>query len=424
MKTATTPGTYNPRMAVRYFLLLIGLSPALAQAGVYYSAEQPAELPSSWRGYLLDQRSLRQIGVAPANLPPTLLREQYLDAAKKLDEAAKQRPLKVDEAADLGAIHIRLNQPTRAIEVLRAAQREHPDHFRLNANLGTAWQMQGDLEAAARSLREAVKMAPVKHKIFEEYHLKLVQSRLREAKQDGLDRLFDDFTKLPEADVAILQQLGLWLPSDGRLLWQLGELANAHGDVRTAANILDGCVTEFALGYPQLRANRKKYREEADRIAALPDSEHEKYRGDIKFRSTRPLAKQIDPAMLPAIRPDGVNMLPWLVMGETTVGRGFKPSFAKYLQDLDGKRVAMTGFMYPVGMEMGDTNTFMLVEYPIGCWFCETPEPAGMMYVSLKEGTTPIKKGLVKVEGTLKLNRADPEQYLQALRDATIGEPD
>ena len=30
------------------------------------------------------------------------------------------------------------------------------------------------------------------------------------------------------------------------MLWQLGELANAHGDVATAAAILEGCVTEFA----------------------------------------------------------------------------------------------------------------------------------------------------------------------------------
>ena len=49
---------------------------------------------------------------------------------------------------------------------------------------------------------------------------------------------------------AVVQQLALWLPADGRLLWQLGEIANATGDVRTAANILDGCVTEFAMKSP------------------------------------------------------------------------------------------------------------------------------------------------------------------------------
>jgi len=430
-------------MNVRIILALILLSAGPVRAGLYYSGEQQAELPASWRGYLLDQRTLRQIGAAPANVPPTLLREQYLEAAKKLETQNRQKPLSADGAADLGALFVRLNEPARAIEVLRAAQRQYPDHFRLTANLGTAWQMQGDLDAAQRSLRDAVRLAPARNKIFEEYHLKLVQARLKEAKAAGaLDNLFGiDYTDtdgkataasisadqrkaLPEADVALLQQLGLWLPADGRLLWQLGELAHAHGDVRTAANILDGCVTEFALGSRDLRQRRKIYREAADEIARLPDGDHEKYRGDIKFRSPRPLVRQLDPAILPAIRPDGVNALPWLVLSETTVGRGFKPNFAQYLQDLDGRRVAMTGFMYPVGMELGDSSTFMLVEYPIGCWFCETPEPTSLVYVSLKEGATPIKKGLVKIEGTLKLNRDDPEQFLQTLKIATIGEPD
>ena len=58
--------------------------------------------------------------------------------------------------------------------------------------------------------------------------------------------------KLPANAVAVVQQLALWLPADGRLLWQLGELANVHGDVRTAAAILEGCVTELALGAVEL----------------------------------------------------------------------------------------------------------------------------------------------------------------------------
>src|SRR5439155_12326193 len=122
-------------------------------------------------------------------------------------------------------------------------------------------------------------------------------------------------------------------------------------------------------------------------------------RGDLKMRSPRPLAKKLDAAMLPAIRPDGVNALPWLVLGETTIGRGFKPSFSKYLDDLDGKRVALTGFMYPLSPDVSDLTSFMLVEHPIGCWFCEPPDPTGIIFVALAKGqSTSLKKGLVKVE--------------------------
>lgn len=424
-------------------ITVVLFSPAL-HAGLHYSGEQPGELPAGWRGFLLDQRALRQIGAAPANLPPTLLREQYQEAAAKLAKTAQQRALTADEAADLGALYVRLNESAKAVEVLRAAQRQFPGHFRILANLGTAWQMQGDLDEAARALREAVRLAPAAIKIFEEYHLKLVLARQKEARNAAnLDDLFGisylgesgkpspgklsaaERKLLPEADAAIVQQLALWLPADGRLLWQLGEIANAHGDVRTAANILDGCVTEFALGSADLRQRRRIYREAADEIAKLPDSEHEKYRGDLKFRSTRPLARKLDASVLPAIRPDGVNSLPWLVLGETTIGRGFKPAFNKYLEDLNGKRVALTGFMYPIAADMTELTSFMLVEYPIGCWFCETPDPTSLLFVNLAQGqSTPLKKGLVKVEGILRLNRTDPEQFIQVLGQATIGEPD
>jgi hypothetical protein len=433
-------------MRVIYSALVFGALASPLQAGLYYSGEQQAELPAQWRGFLPDIRALRMIGMSPKNVAPTLLREQYQEAAAKLANAARQKPLIADEAADLGALYVRLGEYDKAIETLRVAQRQHPQHFRIAANLGTAWQMRGDLEESARALREAVRLAPAKTKIFEEAHLKLVQTRLKAAQAKGsagIDNLFgvtyvgesgkpeagriapDEKKKLPEADAAIVQQLALWLPADGFLLWQLGEIANAHGDVRTAASILDGCVTEFALGSADLRQRRRIYREAADEIAKLPDGEHEKYRGDLKMRSPRPLVNKIAAALLPAIRPNGVNTLPWLVLSETTIGRGFKPNFAKYLGDLDGKRVAMTGFMYPVSADMTDLNSFMFVEYPIGCWFCETPDPTGIIFVTLAEGnTTPLKKGLVKIEGKFKLNRTDPEQFLHFLHDAKIGEPD
>ena len=147
------------------------------------------------------------------------------------------------------------------------------------------------------------------------------------------------------------------------MLWQLGEIANAHGDVRTAASILDGCVTEFALASPDARKRRTIYREAADEISKLPDSEHDKYRGDLKTKSPRPLLKKLDSSMLPAIHADGLNTLPWLVLGETSIGRPFKPNFAKYLDDLDGS-CRHHRFYVPIGAKL-DLTGFMLVEYPI-----------------------------------------------------------
>ena len=50
-------------------LFALSAAPA-ARAGLYYSGETIAELPSQWRGFLLDQRLLRNIAVKPTDKVP------------------------------------------------------------------------------------------------------------------------------------------------------------------------------------------------------------------------------------------------------------------------------------------------------------------------------------------------------------------
>ena len=71
------------------------------------------------------------------------------------------------------------------------AQRDHPNHFRIVANLGTAWQLQGNPQQAAADLQQAARLAPGKLQKAEEYQLKLVYLRQREARAaQELDNLF------------------------------------------------------------------------------------------------------------------------------------------------------------------------------------------------------------------------------------------
>jgi len=416
---------------------LLLLLPAPARAGLYYSGEQYAELPSRLRGFLIDHRALRAAArERPGDGLATPLRDDYRAAVERLQKLAKSRPLTADEAADLGALYIRLGQPEKAVGVLVPAARKNPAHFHLAANLGTAFQLSGDLDRAAESLTEAVRLAPAREKPFEEYHLKLVRLRAREKKgTTALDNLFDmnysgepgklvdaERKKLPANAVAVMEQLALWLPADGRLLWQLGELANAHGDVRTAAAILEGCVTELALGAPEIRKHRTTYRAAADEQARKPD--HEQHKNTLPVKSSRPLVKAFDESVLPPVRADRANVLPWPVLSATTSDAKGRPVFLKYLDQLDGKTVTLTGFMQPVRDELAVTG-FLLLEYPVGCWFCESPEATGLVSIELARGkTAEFKKGLVKVTGTLSLNRTDPEGYLFAITEARIGAAD
>jgi hypothetical protein len=385
-----------------------------AQAGLYYSGERIAELPSKWAGFLPDQRTLRTLG-NPGQANP--LRSYYVADRDRLTKLARERPLTADESADLGAVQVRLGDSARAIEVLRAAQARFPDHHHVAANLGTAWQLHGDLEQAEAALRHAVDLAPPRFREAERLQLKLVV--LRRSTPKGEQRLDNLFGANPRPDaVAPLQQLALWLPADGRLLWQLAELAHSHGDARTAAAILDGCVTEFGLNTSEVRTQRRQYRAEADQKV-----DHSRHVA-IVFRSPRPLVRSFDTSRLPPMRPDGINPLPWPLLSQTTLNRVSQPAFDKHLLNLDGKRVALTGYMQPIGDGV-DTPSFLLIENPVGCWFCEAPGPNGVVLVELaRDKSAMLSKEQVKVTGRLELNHNDPEAYLFILRDAAIAPPD
>jgi len=422
------------RCAGAVFLLLA--APLAARAGLYYSEERYAELPSQWPGYLLDQRALRGIAVKPAaGVPASPARLRYLDASLQLEKVGPEK-LTADELADLGALYVRLGEIGKAVSLLRPAQRAHPNHFRIAANLGTAWQLQGDLQQAELCLALAVRLAPGKFQKAEEYHLKLLRQRLREPRGvQGLDDLFgvryvgDDGKyepgklaalerkKLPAGAVAIVQQLALWLPADPRLLWQLAELAASHGDLRTAAAIMDGCVTQFGLEDTELRRHRQLARRAADSGAKIV---HETHAGGLAARSRRPLLTRLDPVTLPPISAAGVNALPWVLLAETAVDRNFRPTFAKYLTELEGKQVSLNGFIQPL-REDADLGTFLLIENPVGCWYCEMPEVTGIVYVELPRGkAATYTRDLVRVVGRLALNASNPEEFLYTIRDARV----
>jgi hypothetical protein len=330
------------------------------------------------------------------------------------------------------------------------AQRDHPDHFHIVANLGTAWQLQGDVEQAVACLQQAVRLAPGQLRKGEELQLRLLRLRVGQTVNgQDLDDLFGvrfegekgsyepgklaakEREKLPADAVGLVQQLALWLPADGPLLWQLAELANAHGDVKTAAAILDGCVTEFGMRAPELRRHRQVLRAAADELAKRGDTgqarakaAHGEHAGIMQARSARPLLTKLDRSRLPSISATGPNLLPWEVLAETSLDRQFKPTFAKYLLELNGKPISLCGYIQPLSEDL-ELGSFMLIEYPVGCWYCEMPEITGILYVELPKGkTTPYTRSLVKITGRLTLNATDPENFLYTISNANVSEAD
>jgi hypothetical protein len=420
--------------------LLAALRPS-AEAGLHYTGEQWADLPAQWRGFLLDQRALRTLAIPPGpGMPVSSLRDSYQAERDRLERLT--RPLTADEKADLGALLVRFGESDKAMTLLREATRQHPDHFRCAANLGTACQLGGDLPQAVAALEVAVALAPPKWKKFEQLHLKLVRQRRAEPRNtESLDDLFGvkfsendrSMPELPTDAISLTQMLALWLPADGRLIWQLGELAQATGDSANAAAMLEGAVTEFGLNDPVLRQRRVSYRQQAEQAVKNPpagkadqQSVHAAHGGGgmIRFKSPRPLIRQANALKLPAINPTGLNHLPWAVLAETALDRPFKVTFHEHLKQLDGKRVVLTGFLQPTGDSI-DQIAVLLIEYPVGCWFCEVPEPTGIVLVEPPaDKTIRLTRENVRVEGVLKLNSSDPEEFLYTITEAKVGPPD
>jgi hypothetical protein len=192
---------------------------------------------------------------------------------------------------------------------------------------------------------------------------------------------------------------------------------------------MDGCVDQFGLRSQELRRHRQATRAAADALAKSSDPDsvktaHEGHAAVLKPRSKRPLVSKLDPAALAPISATGINPIPWALLAETTLDRQFKPTFSKYLQELDGKHVALSGFIQPLGEDL-ELSSFMLIEYPVGCWYCESPDMVGIVLVELPKGKTiTFTRGLVKVEGKLKLNASDPENFLYSISQAKVAEAD
>jgi tetratricopeptide (TPR) repeat protein len=177
--------------------------------------------------------------------------------------------------------------------------------FLLSANLGTAYQLAGQLENAETYLTKAYNSWPAnfadltegqRHYLLqfgwsegqsdffrkvESYHLRLVKLRLEErVPSQTLDALFvkdgkpvrfvgpsgqyepgkiapAEAARLPSNSLEIVQQMLVWLPNDSRLYWLQGELLNARGDYEYAYEIFDDLVFRRNERFPELMSHRR-----------------------------------------------------------------------------------------------------------------------------------------------------------------------
>jgi len=198
------------------------------------------------------------------------------------------------ELAELGYWQWRLREPDRALESLSRAKSLDPRSFWPLANLGTLYQAKGDLSEALSHIDAAMAAFPSPwpgdpnagawFRTAEKAQMSLLRARIREMSRRpqsrgqppaDVDALYPvrfvgpsgeyeagtladaEKAKLPPDAIAIVQQLLLWFPEDTRLLWLLGELYNATGEIRVAEQVFDECVGSRNFRSPELFEHRR-----------------------------------------------------------------------------------------------------------------------------------------------------------------------
>jgi hypothetical protein len=267
------------------------------RAGVYILGEK-LEPVADLAEFPTQLRFLRGYGPPDVTMKgkPTTQRSDFLAKVQALRTKGRLTP---DEQANLGGYLLYLKQTSprqppyeEAVAVLEPAFLANPRHFALAANLGTAYQLTGRLDAAERCLQTAVDLAPAPQREMEQLHLRLMQRRLREnlgrSTQPDLDLLFgkaaapfrfadvrgnwnygdlaaSELEKLPNKSAADatrqIEQLLVWLPDDGRLHWQLAEWALVMKNQKLALELFRDSVDTFRLSHPNLKRHRVNVQE-------------------------------------------------------------------------------------------------------------------------------------------------------------------
>jgi len=118
---------------------------------------------------------------------------------------------------------------------------------------------------------------------------------------------------------------------------------------------------------------------------------------------------------------EGVDLLSWRVLRETTGTRRSGPKFDERLIEKRDTTVNLIGFMVPMYSFRAMTE-FLLLPVPIECYFCEAPPMRDVMLVQMAEGDqVNLVREPVLISGHLTLNEGPGTKFFYVIKDAKRG---
>lgn len=97
-------------------------------------------------------------------------------------EAALRGSTNFNDRSDYSIALMYLGRSKEAVELLQKLEKEEPGHYFVAANLGTAYELTGNNENAARWIAEDIKRNPESHEGTEWLHLKILEAKMAREK--------------------------------------------------------------------------------------------------------------------------------------------------------------------------------------------------------------------------------------------------
>jgi len=192
-----------------------------------------------------------------------------MDGAKM--EASLRNATNFNDRSDYSVALMYLGRSQEATDLLQKLEKEEPGHYFIAANLGTAFELAGNNEAAAHWIAEGIHRNPNSHEGSEWLHLKILEAKLAQQNDpdyfkhhsvlDLAPQSINDDTligkeKLPASQVAaaIQHQLAERLqfvkppdPAVASLLFDYAAIEAGTGTLESAQQILQMAEN---FGYP------------------------------------------------------------------------------------------------------------------------------------------------------------------------------
>jgi tetratricopeptide (TPR) repeat protein len=122
-------------------------------------------------------------GVSPRGamaLQQALRRDLSVDGAKM--EAEMRGATNFNDRSDYSIALMYLGRSKEAVELLQSLEKEQPGKYFIAANLGTAYELTGNNEEAARWIAEGIRRNPESHEGTEWLHLKILEAKIAQQK--------------------------------------------------------------------------------------------------------------------------------------------------------------------------------------------------------------------------------------------------